>query len=393
MNSSVRIGLFGLGCVGRGLYDILSHTAAHMQIDRICVRRRDRHRDTGNRITDNPADILDDPDIDVVVELIDDHRAAYSIATEALRRGKSVVSANKRMLAGNLDALLRLQQEQPSPLLYEAACCASIPIIRTLEHYYHGAINGVEGIVNGTTNYILTRMTHDGLAFDEALRLAQQHGFAESDPSMDIEAFDAKFKLCLLAAHAFGVLLPVDKVFNYGIATISQEDIAFARTQNCTIKLLARAVRQGDRLSAVVLPSLIPASHPLSRVDNEFNGVLVHAPYSDAQFFYGRGAGGHPTASAVLADIAAAASRYRYGYSKLRTTARPDFTNSTAVDVYCRYGDTNIPDELSFDSIDRRFSSSTHNYVVGRVQLDALAQCEAVRREDVFVGMVQESKN
>lgn len=390
MSSKIRIGLFGFGCVGRGLYDILSHNTTEFQVEKVCVRQRYKHRGPDSSLfTFDPKEILDDPAIDIVVELIDDHETAYSLASEALQRGKAVVSANKRMIAGKLDELLSLQQQHSAPFLYEAACCASIPIIRTLENYYcGGAVHGIEGIVNGTTNYILTRMLHEGLSFEEALTLAQQHGFAESDPSMDIEAFDAKFKLCLLATHAFGVVLPVDKVFNYGIGTIAQEDFVYARAHNSTIKLVARALHDDGKLSAAVLPAFLPSGHSLAAVGNEYNGVLVHTPYSDAQFFHGRGAGGHPTASAVLADISAAAAHYRYTYGKTRAQSKPEFTNDVAVDVYCRYGDTDVVRELPFDSVDRRYSSKSHNYVTGRVQLEALSTYNGVRNKDVFVGII-----
>lgn len=387
MNKELRIGLFGFGCVGQGLADILDRRNAGLRISRVCVRNRTRERpQLDGRLTYRPEDILDDPDIDIIVELIDDHVAAFDITDRALRRGKPVVSANKRMIAGNLETLLAMQREQPRPFLYEAACCASIPIIRTLEHYYgRSDISGIEGIVNGTTNYILTRMLRNDLSFAEALRLAQSSGFAESDPSMDIEAFDAKFKLCLLATHAFGVVIPVDKVFNYGIGTIAKEDIACARSFGCTVRLVARAMRDGDTLHASVLPQFLPQQHPLAGVENEYNGVLVHTPYSDAQFFHGRGAGGGPTASAAVADIAAAASQYRYSYDKLNAAVRPVFTNDTFLRVYCRYGDTNIPRELPFDTVERYFSSRTGNYLTGRVHLQALAASAAVRNSDVFI--------
>lgn len=387
MKRKLRIGLFGFGCVGQGLSDILDRTESGLSIEKICVRNREKHRPLLNgRLTYSQDEILDDPDIDVIVELIDDHVAAFDITQQALRRGKPVVSANKRMIAGNLDTLLSLQREQPRPFLYEAACCASIPIIRTLEHYYGTSeIGGIEGIVNGTTNYILTRMVRNDLSFDDALRLAQSNGFAESDPSMDIEAFDAKFKLCLLATHAFGVVIPVDKVFNYGISSVTREDIAWAQSFGCTVKLVARATRNGDQLSAAVLPQFVPPHHPLAGVENEYNGVLVHTPYSDAQFFHGRGAGGRPTASAAVADIAAAASEYRYGYDKLNAGSKPDFTNEVFLRVYCRYGDTNIPRELPFDTIERYFSDRRSNYLTGRISLEALATSDALRNSDVFI--------
>jgi homoserine dehydrogenase len=387
MKRKLRIGLFGFGCVGQGLSDILDRPESSLSIEKICVRNREKYRPLLNeRLASSQEDILDDPDIDVIVELIDDHVAALDITRQALSRGKPVVSANKRMIAGNLDTLLDLQREQPHPFLYEAACCASIPIIRTLEHYYGPSeISGIEGIVNGTTNYILTRMVRNDLSFHDALKLAQSNGFAESDPSMDIEAFDAKFKLCLLATHAFGVVVPVDKVFNYGIGSISKKDIAWAHSSGCTVKLVARATRNGDQLSAAVLPQFVPPHHPLAGVENEYNGVLVHTPYSDAQFFHGRGAGGRPTASAAVADIAAAASRYRYGYDKVNALAKPDFTNDVFLRVYCRYGDTNIPRELPFDTVEQYFSDRQYNYITGRINLETLVSSEVVRNPDVFI--------
>lgn len=387
MTRDVRIGLFGFGCVGQGLHDIIGKTPSGIRIDKVCVKDREKHRSlSADTLTYSASDILDNPDIDLVVELIDDHVAAFDITARALRNGKPVITANKRMVAGNLDALLHLQNEQPNPFLYEAACCASIPIIRTLEQYYEkGDINGLEGIVNGTTNYILTQMFREGVSFSEALRLAQHNGFAESDPSMDIEAFDAKFKLCLLTTHALGVVVPVDQVFNYGIGTVGKEDVDFARSQGWVLKLVARASQRNNHLSAFVLPQYIPPGSPLYSVSNEFNGILVHTPYSDAQFFYGKGAGGHPTASAVLADISAASARYQYGYGKFRGAEKPVFTNDVLVNIYCRYGDTNIPNELVFDSIDRRYNSTTHNYVTGRISVAELSASTAVRNSDVFI--------
>lgn len=387
MTRDVRIGLFGFGCVGQGLHDIINKVPSGIRIDKICVKDKTKTRNlAAHTLTYAPEDILDNPDIDLVVELIDDHVAAFDISRRALHNGKPVITANKRMLAGNLDALLQLQSEQTKPFLYEAACCASIPIIRTLEQYYEqGDIHGLEGIVNGTTNYILTQMLHGGLSFNEALRLAQHNGFAESDPSMDIEAFDAKFKLCLLTTHALGVVIPVEQVFNYGIRTIDKEDIDFARSHGAAVKLIARASRKDGQLSVFVVPQLVLPDSPLYSVSNEFNGILVHTPYSDAQFFHGKGAGGHPTATAVLADITAAASHYQYGYGKFRGAEKPAFTNDIFVNVYCRYRDTNIPGELAFDSIDRRYNSSTHNYVTGRVSLAELSASAAVRNGDVFI--------
>ncbi len=252
-------------------------------------------------------DLLDDASLNVIVELIDDADEAYTIVTEALRRGKAVVTANKKMLAEHLPELIELQRQTGAPLLYEAAAYASLPVIRNLEEYYDtDLLESVEGIINGSTNYILTAMDRDGVAYPEALARAQALGFAESNPALDVQGLDARNKLVVLLTHAFGLVPAADALLAVGIDAISPLATAYAREQGCALKLVAEARRlPGGRLAAAVLPTLVPADHELARVHDEFNGLVTQSTFADRQFFLGRGAGAFPTASAMLSDLAA----------------------------------------------------------------------------------------
>jgi homoserine dehydrogenase len=257
--------------------------------------------------------------VDVVIELIDDPEAAYDIVKAALQKGKAVVTANKKMVADNLTELFELQQKHHAPLLYEASSCASIPIIRNLEEYYdNDLLSAVEGIFNGSTNYILTKIFEERMSFGAALAEAQSLGYAESDPTLDIEGFDAKYKLCIILTHAFGLFVKPDDVFNYGIQNISDFDIKFASEKGYKIRLTAKSRKVGDRVVALVMPQFVSADSELYKVENEFNAVIVEGAFSEHQFFIGKGAGGYPTGSAVLSDISALTYQYKYEYKKTR---------------------------------------------------------------------------
>lgn len=322
-NNGLTLGLFGFGVVGKGLYDVLHNTPGlQTTIKRICIKDPQKKRpiDAANFTTD-ANDILNDDSINVVVELIDDADAAFAIAKAALQKGKAVVSANKKMIAANFKALLQLQREYNTPLLYEGACCASIPIIRNLEEYYDtDLLSSVRGIINGSTNYILTQMFEAGLSFKEALLQAQQLGFAESNPALDIEGHDAANKLCILLAHSFGaVVKPQDFIYT-GITGIKPADAILAQQKNKQIKLVATAKKlPGNRLAAFVLPQLVSQHDDLAGVHNEFNALVTESSFADKHFFKGKGAGAFPTAAAVLSDIAALRHNYKYEYKKLQT--------------------------------------------------------------------------
>ena len=303
----VRIGLFGYGCVGQGLHDVLNSSAGFKaDIVRICVKDRNKKRRLPmSHFTFDKNDILNDPSINLIVELIDDADEAFSIVTTAMKKGMNVVSANKLMIATHFRELVDMQDKYKVSLLYEASAGASIPIIRNLEEYYDNELlHSLRGILNGTTNYILTKMHNEGTDYNTALREAQEKGFAESNPTLDVEGWDAKYKLCIITGHAYGLFLDPGEVFHYGINKISTFDIRYAKEKGFKIKLVPFVGKTSDdTVTSFVLPRFISSDKYLYNVDNEYNGVITEAAFADKQFFSGKGAGGHATGSAVLSDI------------------------------------------------------------------------------------------
>jgi len=319
-NPTLNIGLFGFGCVGKGLYDVLNHSQGlKASIAKICVKDKTKPRSiSADYFTFNKHDVLSSTEHNLIVELIDDAEAALEIIGDSLVKGRSVVTANKKVLAENFELLYKLQLASGASLLYEAACAGSIPIIRTLEEYYDNELlSSVRGILNGSSNYILSKMEFEELSYLEALKEAQAAGFAETDPSLDVNGTDAKYKLCLLAAHAFGIIVKPGYILNLGVQNITPFDINYAAQNNCRIKLVAGICKEGDKYRAYVLPLFVSKQSPLATINYEFNGIEVEGVYSDKQFFVGKGAGSHPTGSAVLSDISAITYDYKYGYKKL----------------------------------------------------------------------------
>jgi homoserine dehydrogenase len=389
----LKIGLFGFGCVGKGLYDVLAHTQGlKADIARICVKDKNKERPVPDSyFTFDKYDILNDESINVIVELIDDAEAAFEIVSYALSKGKAVVSANKKMIADHFEELLALQKKYDVPFLYEGAACASIPIIRNLEEYYdNDLLNSVEGIVNGSTNFILTKMYKEGKDYAEVLAEAQALGFAESNPALDVEGFDARYKLTLLAAHAFGLFIEPERIFKYGIQSVSEHDIRYAKEKGYKIKLVAHAQKIRKSLKLWVIPQLIPVNHPLYNIDYEYNGVSVEGVFSDKQFFSGKGAGSHPTASAVLSDISAISYDYRYEYKKKLQKDILSYEPGLLLKVYCRFPATIPVRELGFETIEQSFRSDNLNYVIGKVNLDTLSKSGILENPDVFLAQVGE---
>ncbi len=373
----MKIGLFGFGCVGQGLWKVLHETrGVKAEIGKICIKNPDKPRPLpAHFFTTNPDDILNDPDIDIVVELIDDAAAAFRLVSAALERGKSVVTANKKMIAHHLPELHALQQKTGASLLYEGACCASIPIIRNLEEYYdNDLLTSVEGIFNGTTNYILSKVFEENKSFEEALRLAQENGFAESDPSLDLEGFDPKYKLCILLLHAFGVFVEPESVFHFGIHRLNAFDAEFARRRGGSLKLVARCYRQGDQVGAYCIPRFVPGNHRYASVRNEYNAVTLESAFSEQQVFVGKGAGDKPTGCAVLSDISALRYQYKYEYRKWQQNGSFFSTSDTALQLYVRYSTgVNITDS-DFSEITERFMSGDTHYTIGRIPVRKLQQ-------------------
>lgn len=394
MSKKLRIGVFGYGVVGHGLYDVLKQTKGlNAEIVRIVVKHRDKKRDLPVEFFSyDKNDILNDDTLDVVVELIDNADEAYDIVSTALKKGKAVVSASKKMIAEHLQELYDLQQKHNAPFLYEASVCGSIPVIRNLEEYYDNDLLGsLEGICNGTTNYILTKTSEENLSYDDALRQAQQLGFAESNPTLDVKGYDAKFKLVILTLHTFGLVVKPEDIFNFGIQNLSVADSTYAREKGFKIKLIAHTYRTPDnKVVSYVIPRFIKPHDLFYDVRNEFNAVQLGAAFSDKQFFLGKGAGSYPTGSAVLSDIAALSYNYRYEYKKVRQNGKVPFSNNHDLTLYIRYSHDSILEELDVHDISQRFTSNDTKYVIGKVNLSKLIAAKLNDRVDVFIAKVAE---
>jgi homoserine dehydrogenase len=373
----LTIGLFGFGCVGTGLYEVLAQTPTlKTTLKTVCIKHPHKPRKAPDHLfTTDPGAILNDPDINVVVELIDDADAAYALVKAALLSGKAVVTANKKMLAEHLEEFLAIQASTGVPLLYEAACCASIPIIRNLEEYYdNDLLDSIQGIVNGSTNYILTRALEEHLSMPEALAQAQAMGYAESNPILDTGGFDAKYKLVILLAHAFGLVVQPEEVFHCGIDQIGELEWDYARAHNLKIKLVAHAYKTPNgSISAFVLPTFVRPDNKLFGVDDVFNGVVTQTCFADTQFFMGKGAGAYPTASAVLSDLSALTYHYRYEHKKYNAAERLTPAADIQLKVFLRHDLAHSTEfKRHFESIEACFTNRDAGYLIGIITLEAL---------------------
>lgn len=375
MSKRLTIGLFGFGVVGQGLHDIISTKDLNIEIKKIAIKNPEKERILPEHLfTTNPDDILNDPDINTVIELINDADAAYEIVTRALKSGKNVVSANKKMIAEHLDELVNLQEKYNTSLLYEGAVCGSIPIIRNLEEYYDNELlHSISGIFNGSSNFILSKIANEGLEYAEALKQAQELGFAEKDPILDVGGYDPKYKLVIAAAHAYGVFVRPEQVLNIGIQNFSTADLHFAEEHQLKIKLVPTAKKLDDKeLALYVIPKLVPKSDFLYNVENEYNAVSVKAAFADQQLFYGKGAGGHPTGSAVLSDVAALRYDYRYEYKKFHHDKKLKLQNDHVIPVYIRYNHDSLINDIHFEFIAEQHKSIELSYVLGGVKISEL---------------------
>ena len=374
----LTIGLFGFGVVGEGLYKVLQQTPSlKASIKKVCIRNVEKKRNApASLFTTDKDELLNDQDINVIVEVIDDAAAAFIIVSSALRNGKDVVSASKKMIAENLPALLELQQQTGKSFLYEAAACASIPVIRNLEEYYdNDLLHSIKAIVNGSTNFILTKMFDEGLAFNEALLLAQQAGFAESNPTLDVEGFDAVNKWTLLLTHAYGIIERPDAILFNGIQNIHMLDAQVAKAKNQEIKLVAQAQKlKNGKVAAFVLPQFVNHDDHLAFVKNEYNGVVIESGFADKQFFYGKGAGSLPTASAVLSDIAALRYDYKYEYKKLYQHQPHQLSNDIFLRVFVSFDDLSLIPRERFEWIEEWHAQEDRKYLAGVISFSELKE-------------------
>jgi len=377
-HKQLNIGLFGFGVVGEGLYKVLQQTPSlKAQIVKVCIKHPGKARNAPAALfTTQRDELLYDENINVIVEVIDNADAAFEIISTALRNGKAVVSASKKMIAEHLPEILKLQKETGLPFLCEAAACASIPVIRNLEEYYdNDLLHSIKAIVNGSTNFILTKMFEDKLDFTSALLLAQQLGFAESNPKLDVEGYDAVNKWSILLNHAYGIVVHPDKILFTGIQNIQLSDAVVAGEKHFDIKLIAQAQKLGNgKVAAFVLPQFVKLNDPLSFVKNEYNGVVIESGFADKQFFYGKGAGSFPTASAVLSDIAALRYDYHYEYKKLYHHTPHELTSDYYLKVYLSFDDWKYIPREKFEWIEEWHADSERKYLVGVLHFHHLAE-------------------
>jgi homoserine dehydrogenase len=330
-DATVRIGLLGCGNVGAALVELVAangdavaaRTGLRLEVTRVAVSDVTRPREVAlgpGVLTDDAAGVVADPAVDLVIEVMGGIEPARTLILTALEGGKPVVTANKELLATHGAELFDAAVKSGVDLLFEAAVCAAIPLMRPLRESLAGdRINRVIGIVNGTTNFILTRMTEGGESFADALAEAQALGYAERDPTADVEGFDAAAKAAIIASVAFGVDVRVGDVYREGITGVTADDIAMAARLGYVVKLLAVADSVagpgGDQVAVRVHPAMVPVAHPLAAVRDAYNAVFVQGEAAGELMFYGRGAGGRPTASAVLGDVVDAAVNLRQGTS------------------------------------------------------------------------------
>ncbi|CAM3493319.1 MULTISPECIES: homoserine dehydrogenase [Brevibacillus] len=311
----VRVGLMGFGTVGTGVVRIISahqedlqkQTGLGIEIKKILVQDAEKARSIRsmeNMLTTDPAELLENPDIDVIVEVIGGISPAKEYILGALEHGKHVVTANKDLMALHGAEILSKAQEKGCDVFYEASVAGGIPILRALvEGFSSDRITKMMGIVNGTTNYILTKMSQEGAEYADVLKEAQALGYAEANPTSDVEGFDAARKMAILATLGFRVPMKLEDVDVKGISSVSKEDIAYGKQLGYEVKLLGLARRDGEAVEVSVQPTMVPKSHPLASVNGVFNAVYVHGEAVGETMFYGPGAGELPTATAVVSDL------------------------------------------------------------------------------------------
>jgi homoserine dehydrogenase len=331
---TVRVGVLGCGNVGTALLrlldehadDIAMRSGCRLEVTRVAVRDPDRDRDVPvprERFTTDGAAVVDDPDVDVVCELMGGIEPARALIARAFGNGKPVVTANKELLANHGKEIFDAAEEAGVDLFFEAAVAGGIPLIRPLKESLAGErVLRILGIVNGTTNFILTQMSEHGWSFEQALAEAQRLGYAEADPTADVEGYDAAAKIAILASIAFNARVVAGDVYREGIAKITAQDIADAERMGYVVKLLAIAELEDEAISARVHPAMIPASHPLAAVRDAFNAVFVEGAKVGQLMFYGRGAGGDPTATAVAGDLVSVARNVVTGGRGIGCTCR-----------------------------------------------------------------------
>ncbi|MGG3506818.1 homoserine dehydrogenase [Paenibacillus sp. FSL W8-0187] len=326
----VKVGLLGLGTVGTGVVriveghqeDLSSQVGSPISIERIAVKHLEKYRSINvdqNKLTEDPWAVIRDPEIDVIVEVMGGIEQTKTYILEALERGKHIVTANKDLMALHGAEILAKAQEKQCDVFYEASVAGGIPIIRTLiEGFSSDRIMKIMGIVNGTTNFILTKMSQEGASYEDVLAEAQELGYAEADPTSDVEGLDAARKMAILGTLGFRTNVELQDVTVKGISQVTKEDIAYAKRLGYEMKLLGIAERQDDEFSITVQPTMVRKGHPIAAVNGVFNAVYVYGEAVGETMFYGAGAGEMPTATSVVADLVAVIKNLKLGVNGLK---------------------------------------------------------------------------
>jgi homoserine dehydrogenase len=292
--------------------------------------------------------------------------------------------------------MVALARDNDVSLLYEASACGSIPVIRNLEEYYdNDLLLSVTGILNGSSNYILSKIFDHNQGYDEALKEAQELGFAEADPSFDVEGFDSLYKLIILTMHSFGIVVPADEVLNFGISNISEFDINYAREKGFKIMLVGQVERVKEiKIALFVLPRFVGRDKYIYSVEDEFNGVVIKGLAYDKQFMFGKGAGAHPTGSAVLSDITALVHHYRYEYKIANYFGGFSYFKEGAIEIYLRYSNSEVLRYFDFQSVSEEYRGPHYNYKIGFITLNKLIKIkETLRTLDIFIAATGKALN
>ena len=332
----VGVAILGLGVVGGGTYKMLTeHRQFYMDtqgvdisVENVLELNKQKALALGvqeNKIAANIAEICSNPDVDIVIEVMGGVEPARTFVLSALNAGKSVVTSNKELFCKHSHELERIARKNNCGLFYEATCVGGVPVIRTLLDNLQGnKILSIMGIINGTTNYILTKMTDEGASYEEVLKEAQRLGYAEADPTADVEGFDAAYKLSILSSLAFHTKIPFSRIYREGITHITPEDIQYGKQLGYVLKLLAIGKNTDDGIEVRVHPTYIKSGHPLASVKDSYNAVYITGDYVEDVMLYGRGAGARPTASAIVGDVIYCATHPTFRYSTFTNTEEAD---------------------------------------------------------------------
>ena len=394
----IGVALLGLGVVGGGTYKILTEKRDYIRqndgidIEVRCVLEKNlqRCKELGVDLSIVSTDIekvVSDPEISVVAEFFGGIEPAKTFLVKALEAGKSIVTANKEMFSKSWPELEAAAEKGGGGLYFEASCAGGIPIIRALTDGMQGnCVTSLKGIVNGTTNYILSRMSDEGVDYDTCLKDAQKLGYAEANPTADVDGFDAMYKNSILSSLAYKRRVPVDKIYREGISQIAVEDIKYGKELGYTLKLLAISKNRNGKIEARVHPAFLPANHPLSSISGSFNAVFVHGDNVDDIMLYGRGAGALPTGSAIVSDIVFAAGKdahRRFPWELEKQVNDADFATDFASRYYVR---------LVVSDEEGTLSKITGVFGRNGISLASVVQKEAASKEVAVIFVTHETR-